>query len=846
VINQINGTTFNANGLGDVKPIIEIGGKDPSAFVPNIRHIFTQGTDKEKYFINLNGVDDIANGAPVNLLDGVISQEIDGVKHEYYIDKNGHFKWDKLFNSCPDSMQVRFKVKKSLGIRFVYQDTLENDYRNDPEWKKLYPTLEDFLKSKTRPENIVGSYAVYCDKQNDYYKLLHEKADIFNIQLAAAYPHKYKVDDQSRFYELLESNKTGKLMHLPCPFVVHEATGKREWAGMVYEEIDDTTGLLIITMPEKFMREADYSLGNVRLDPELGYHTAGASWDGPATGYALYGNYTNQATEDGTAQHVYGYFRYQTSSQDTSLGYYNSEASLPHTFIDSGNVTVDSATGDWFGAVVTGSIVDNSYYIPALLTQSRLQQAYDSGSHDDGYYSTNSSFINDPSVGYPSVRWSMYLEYGSAATNTITGSHTLGGLTQTGSISIGESNNLSGSHTFGGLNQTGSLTQISLITKLGLLSNKRMWFAHQSVGNYMTHGPADNDAYGVGRIAAAEGYITVVSEPADIGDIARGAFAESYNGTNFYPYDKLSDFDYAIRNTFSGGYLDFAIFKFCWVDFFLENSEIKTTGQADTFWTTYKSTIDDLIGDFPNTKFILCTVPVTPNNSDSGNALREYFSDKIRTEYASQGIVFDLADWESRNAARQLELSGGYRELNAAWDIGDGGHPNNAGSDMLAYELLTQLASLAEGLNVVEGSHTFGGLTQTGSLVVGNLNVIEGSHTLTGLTQSGELTNTPPARTVEGTHTLTGLTQTGSITVTITDRIISGSHTLGGLIQTGSIDMLPIVFGSHTLSGLSMSGNLLNSTPIIIRVVKNYEAQINYLLNFETIVSSVLNYETEV
>lgn len=766
--------------LGDIKPVIIAGGKS-GKFVPNLNMSFHD----DEFFINLNR------------RDKVISDDLSSISAEnatlpgndsdiFYIDSDGRFKWDIEFDKKPDSNIFTWELKYSAGIEFLYQGELT-------EWEKS--------RGNYRAPEVVGSYAVYCNKKNNKYK-------------------------------------SGKICHIYRPFC-YDSNNNTVYADLLIEK-----NSLTIKIPQDYIDKATYP---VRLDPTLGYNTAGASWDGPATGYALYGNYTNQATEDGTAQKLYGYFRYQTSAQDTTLALYDRGIETPHNVIDTGTVSVNSSSGAWFSADVSGDITEDAYYIVALLTQSRLQQAYDSGgSSGNTFYNAASSFVNDPSVSYSTIRLSTYLEYG-APTFTVTGSHTLGGLTQTGSVTVTSAeDNLSGSHTLGGLTQSGSATvlnpvqvtgahtlsglthsgslaQISIATKLALLSNKRMWFAHQSVGNYMTHGPADDDAHGVALIAANNpGYISVVSEPANIGAIDRGDFAESYNGTNFFPYDKLSDFDTAIRTTFAGGYLDFAIFKFCWVDFYLANSEIKTTGDADTFWTTYKYTIDSLISDFPNTRFILCTVPVTPNNSDSGNALREYFSGLIRTEYAAQGIVFDLADWESRNASRQLELYGGYRELNNAWDIGDGGHPNNDGSDMLAYELITQLADLAAGINVIEGSHTLGGLAQSGSITVGDVN------------------------TISGAHTLSGLTQTGSVTETAAPRTISGSHILTGLIQSGSIEQLPIVFGSHILSGIIMSGNLLNSTPIVISVIKTYDANIELLLDFDTEINKIVTYVTEV
>lgn len=224
------------------------------------------------------------------------------------------------------------------------------------------------------------------------------------------------------------------------------------------------------------------------------------------------------------------------------------------------------------------------------------------------------------------------------------------------------------------------------------LADKKIWFGHQSVGNYIMHGPNNDDAAGMAKLFSDNpSYgMTVLHDPADIDDIPDGTFGDTHIGSNGNFGSKLTAFNTAVRTTFNGQ-LDIAILKPCWVDF--DNyATIKTTSDADTFWTTYKSTMDSLISDFPSCIFVPCTVPVTPNNSDGYNSLKEYFSDKIRSEYAS--TMFDVADWESRNESGTLELYGGYRELNAAWDLGDGGHPNTAGSNMLALKLYTHLCGL--------------------------------------------------------------------------------------------------------------------------------------------------------
>lgn len=50
MITAINQTTFKAENLGDVKPLVIIGGSDTTKFVPNINMSFHD----DEFFINLN------------------------------------------------------------------------------------------------------------------------------------------------------------------------------------------------------------------------------------------------------------------------------------------------------------------------------------------------------------------------------------------------------------------------------------------------------------------------------------------------------------------------------------------------------------------------------------------------------------------------------------------------------------------------------------------------------------------------------------------------------------------------------------------------------------------------
>lgn len=256
------------------------------------------------------------------------------------------------------------------------------------------------------------------------------------------------------------------------------------------------------------------------------------------------------------------------------------------------------------------------------------------------------------------------------------------------------------SNVAGVLNSAGVRTTLE---QLQTVSGKRIWLAHQSVGNYIMHAFQDDNRRGLTYIfnQNPSGGVSNVRAPSSIADIPAGTWADTWNGTNQYPWGKLDAFNTAVRTTFAGQ-LDYALFKFCWVDIFdsSEGNSPTTEAGVDSLWSSYQSTMDALETSYPG-RVVYFTVPLTPRISsggDGGNYLRERMSAYIRTKYGPTGRVFDIADYESRNESGTLLLNpdDGYRYLYASWDQGDGGHPSDAGVEMLAAKLLSFMSYLAQ------------------------------------------------------------------------------------------------------------------------------------------------------
>lgn len=131
----------------------------------------------------------------------------------------GGFKIDIILDEKPDTNRFCYQIEGAENYDFFYQPKL---------------TEKEIAEGNSRPDDIIGSYAVYHKtlKNNGY--------------------------------------KTGKVMHIPRPQVweVNDESTK-EWAELSY-----TDGELCVTARQEFLDTATYP---VRIDPTFGYTSIGAS-----------------------------------------------------------------------------------------------------------------------------------------------------------------------------------------------------------------------------------------------------------------------------------------------------------------------------------------------------------------------------------------------------------------------------------------------------------------------------------------------------------------------------------------------------------------------------------------
>jgi hypothetical protein len=173
-------------------------------------------------------------------------------------------------------------------------------------------------------------------------------------------------------------------------------------------------------------------------------------------------------------------------------------------------------------------------------------------------------------------------------------------------------------------------------------------------------------------------------------------------GTNGDPTGKVAAFATALRGGL-GASADVAVLKLCFTDF---DDIADAQGLADQ----YIETLKNLAAEFPQTRFVPVTAPLTTLQSGpkawikkligrdpagyAENARRAEFNGRLRRNYGSTGLLFDLASLESADGRFGIEYHGHRIEtLNEDW-TDDGSHLNESGQAVVANAFIKHLADI--------------------------------------------------------------------------------------------------------------------------------------------------------
>lgn len=264
---------------------------------------------------------------------------------EIEVEEIKNYEFEIILKEKPKTNKIEFSIE-TKELRFLYQDSLkvqgnvpDGGYTTDTQvFDKDGKVIED------RPENVVGSYAVYHSSKsgNNY--------------------------------------KAGKAFHIYRP-QIFDAVGKKVWGAL---NIDLAKKLLTVEIPQKFLDEAVYP---VSVDPTFGYTTAGASEVGNVQNYMSWFEKTYSPVSNGIGSSMSAYMR-ATGTCNVQLALYEDTGALTGTLVDNtGTIAVTiSGTKSWHKNHFTGT--------PSLLAATSYKMVYNRTAIPPMAYDTNASYTN--------------------------------------------------------------------------------------------------------------------------------------------------------------------------------------------------------------------------------------------------------------------------------------------------------------------------------------------------------------------------------------------------------------------------------------------------------------------
>jgi hypothetical protein len=240
------------------------------------------------------------------------------------------------------------------------------------------------------------------------------------------------------------------------------------------------------------------------------------------------------------------------------------------------------------------------------------------------------------------------------------------------------------------------------------LSEKRLFFGHQSVGN--------NIIDGIKGMMKENPQIklNIINGNNIAGNSNTPFFGHTWIGENTNPKSKIDAFTAFLDRGGVGDSLDVAMLKFCYVD-------ITAKTDIQEVFDLYRNAMSRLKNEYPRTRFVHITVPLTSKESFprswiikfknlvkliigrpvfdyQDNINRNRLNGMLRKEYDGKEPFFDLAMIESTypNGRRASFTKDGkvyYCMVPVYTD--DGGHLNEIGRNHLSQQLLIFLANLS-------------------------------------------------------------------------------------------------------------------------------------------------------
>ena len=292
-----------------------------------VANLLISAWDDCRFEITIPGKSDSGDGTNINEMivdghSGIWWEDDSGKVIQLYERGDGCLEWEIVLDVKPASNRLYFSISHQ-NLLFHYQADL---------------SVEEIAEGATRPDSVVGSYAVYHASRRNDWVIITES-------------------DTAR-----EQYGTGKAFHVYRP-KAHDAAGKTVWCEL---SIDTA---LTITVPEEFLATAVYP---VTIDPTFGYSSAGASQTIPGTAKAnISDDHSHLAGSGEMITSLTVYASSGSGTQSLGLAAYTMDNGVPKLPVTrlatAATVSLTGGTATWYTtATVSQSLTSGTRYCVAL------------------------------------------------------------------------------------------------------------------------------------------------------------------------------------------------------------------------------------------------------------------------------------------------------------------------------------------------------------------------------------------------------------------------------------------------------------------------------------------------
>ncbi len=267
------------------------------------------------------------------------------------------FEFEVILKEKPKTNVITLNIE-SKGLRFLYQPSLHPDH---PTWA----IDEETGGRDERPENVVGSYAVYHETQDKTLKTKEEK-------------EKYKV---------------GKAFHIYRPQMI-DSNGWKVWGELLIEN-----GIMSVNITQDFIDKAVYPIKHA-TGATFGYATIGSSNFGTT---ALY-TYPFTSGGVGTLTDIYGYAKADSESTNGfHLLIYDDSNRIDYSSTEWNTITNTYIKYD--SAVAIGASIVNQIYHLGFFIDNRFDEtfAYDNDVSDNPEFEVTAYSYPPPATWSPTT-----------------------------------------------------------------------------------------------------------------------------------------------------------------------------------------------------------------------------------------------------------------------------------------------------------------------------------------------------------------------------------------------------------------------------------------------------------